>query len=321
MRRRELIVLFGSAALAWPAVARAQQPNYRIAILSGNRRTSEPVLVQVLAARGYVEGRNTMLMSWSADSEPQRLPAMAAELVALKPDVIVAAGGPAAEALSKATKTIPIVLWGVGDPVGLGLVENVARPGGNITGITELSTELTAKRLQLLKEAIPSAARIGIIWNATDRAMTLRAEEFAKTAPGLGVEMLPLPVRDAAEIDGVLAGLGTAPPDAIVVVTDPITRRKEAAILEFLTGHGLPSMYEFPDSAKRGALLSYGPNLGELAPRAAEYVDRILKGAKPGDLPLELPNRYYLLVNSRTAGRLGIAVPSAILLRADEVIE
>lgn len=325
MKRRTVLLAIGSAlgtAVLTPAASAADVNKiFRVGILSGNRRPSESVLLRALAERGYIEGRNTYYISRSADGEASRLPAMAAELVGLDLDVIVAVGGPAADSLKKTTQTIPIVLCGVGDPVGLGLITNVAHPGGNITGVTELSTELTAKRLQLLKEAVPSAARVAIMWNSTDRSTDLRAQEFAKTAPRLGVTMVSLPIQSADDIEAVLSTVSRDRPDAIVVVTDPITRRKEAATLDFLAAHGLASMYEYPESAKSGALLTYGPNLGELAPRAADYVDRILKGAKPGDLPLEGPNRYYLMVNGKTANRLGISLPEAILTRADEVIE
>jgi putative tryptophan/tyrosine transport system substrate-binding protein len=325
VKRRDVITLLGVAAaacpFAWPLSLRAQQPKrmFRIGILSGRR--PETILREALTRLGYIEGQNTTYEVRNAQAQMDRIGPYAVELVDLKVDVIVAAGGPAAEAAKRATSTIPIVLWGVGDPVGLGLITNVARPGGNITGVTELSTELTPKRLQLLKELVPDAARIAIVWNSSDRAMDLRAKEFATTAAQLGVTMVPVPIREIGDIDGALAGLAGNRPDAIMIVTDPVMGSREAATLEFLAKHGLPAMYEFGDSARRGALLSYGPSLTDLAPRAAEYVDRILRGAKPGDLPLEGPARYYLTVNLKTAKALGIEVPTSILLRADEVIE
>ncbi|HEY6704744.1 MAG TPA: ABC transporter substrate-binding protein [Xanthobacteraceae bacterium] len=325
VKRRDFIILLGVASaacpFAWSLPLSAQQPKrtFRIGILSGRR--PETILREALARLGYIEGQNTIYEVRNAQAQMDRIGRYAAELVDLKVDVIVALGGPAAEAAKRATSTIPIVLWAVGDPVGLGLVTNVARPGGNITGVTELSTELTPKRLQLLKELVPDAARIAIVWNSSDRAMDLRAKEFATTATRLGVTMVPVPIRESGDIDGALAGLAGNRPDAIMIVTDPVMGSREAATLEFLAKHGLPAMYEFGDSARRGALLSYGPSLTDLAPRAAEYVDRILRGAKPGDLPLEGPTRYYLTVNLKTAKALGIEVPTSILLRADEVIE
>jgi putative ABC transport system substrate-binding protein len=321
LQRREFMALFWSAA-AWPLAVHAQHNRtFRIGILSGLQRPSEAVLREALARRGYVEGQNTIFEARDAQAQTDRLDKLAADLVGLKVDVIIVVGGPAAEAARRATATIPIVLWGVGDPVGLGLVTNVARPGGNITGVTELSTELTSKRLQLLRELLPGASRIALVWNAADHAMDLRAKEFATTAPSLGVTMVPLPIRESGEVDGVLKDLANTRPDAIMVVTDPVMRRREATTLEFLASHGLPAMFEFGESARRGALVSYGPNLTDLAPRAAEYVDRILKGTNPGDLPIEAPTRYYLVVNLKTARTLGVQVPTSILLRADEVIE
>jgi putative tryptophan/tyrosine transport system substrate-binding protein len=325
VKRRDFIILLGVASaacpFAWSLPLSAQQPKrtFRIGILSGRR--PETILREALARLGYIEGQNTTYEVRNAQAQMERIGPYAVELADLKVDVIVALGGPAAEAAKRATSTIPIVLWGVGDPVGLGLITNVARPGGNITGVTELSTELTPKRLQLLKELVPDAARIAIVWNSSDRAMDLRAKEFATTATRLGVTMVPVPIRESGDIDGALAGLAGNRPDAIMIVTDPVMGSREAATLEFLAKHGLPAMYEFGDSARRGALLSYGPSLTDLAPRAAEYVDRILRGAKPGDLPLEGPARYYLTVNLKTAKALGIEVPTSILLRADEVIE
>jgi len=327
MRRRDVIagvVFAATSGYAWaqpsPAAA-AEEKTYRIGILAERKRPSEPVLLKALEARGYVEGRNAIILSRDADGESSRLPALAAELVGLKPDVIIAAGGPAAEALKAKTAVIPIVLWGVGDPVGLGLVASIAHPGGNITGVTELSTELTPKRLQLLKEIVPSAKRVAFLWNATDRSMDLRAQEAVHVAPALGLTIVPCPVHDADGIDTILTSLAADPPDAVMVVTDPMTLRKERTTLNFLTSHGLPSIYEFRGEARAGALLSYGPDMADLAPIAADYVDRILKGASPDALPVELPTRYYLLVNRKTATQLGITVPTDILIRADEVIE
>jgi putative ABC transport system substrate-binding protein len=321
MRRRVFMAVLGGA-IASPLLARAQpKRTFRIGILAALRRPSEIVLRDALAQRGYIDGQNTTFEVRDAQAQIERLDSLATELVGLKVDVIIAVGGPAAEAAKRATSTIPIVLWGVGDPVGLGLVRNVARPGGNVTGVTELSTELTSKRLQLLRELLPDASRIALVWNSADHAMDLRAKEFANTAPGLGVTMVPLPIEAAGDIDATLMKLTNNRPDAIMVVTDPVMRRREATTLEFLASNGLPAMYEFGESARGGALISYGPNLADLAPRAAEFVDRILKGANPGDLPIEGPTRYYLTVNLKTARRLGVTVPTSILLRADEVIE
>jgi putative ABC transport system substrate-binding protein len=323
MRRRELVKFVSGAVIVWPLAARAQQPTktYRIGILGLSRRPSYPVLIQALAARGYVEGRNTFILSRSAEGEPEHMPALTAEIIGFQPDVIIAAGGQAAEALHKATTTIPIVLWEAGDPVGLGLVTDIARPGANITGVTELSTELTGKRLQLLKEAVPTATRVAIIWNGGDRSMELRARASVESAPTLGITIVQLPVENVGEIDTTLAALARDPPDAVIVVTDPLTARKGKTMIDFFANHGLPSMYEYQAAIKTGALLAYGPDMADLAPIAAGYVDKILHGAKPADLPLVAPDRFYLRVNNQTAGKLGVFLPSTILSRAHEVIE
>jgi putative tryptophan/tyrosine transport system substrate-binding protein len=323
MRRRSFVKFAGSMLVGWPLAAHAQQPGktYRIATLSLTARPSQPVLIHALAAHGYVEGRNTLILSRSAEGEPERMPELAAEIIGFQPDVIIAGGGQAADALRQATTTIPIVLWEVGDPVGLGLVTNIAHPGANITGVTELSTELTGKRLQLLKEAVPTAARVAIIWNGGDRSMELRARASVASAPELGITIVQLPVENVGEIDATLVALAGDPPDAVIVVTDPLTARRGKAMIDFFAAHRLPSMYEYQAATRAGVLLAYGPDMADLAPIAADYVDKILHGAKPADLPLVAPDRFYFRVNTQTARKLGITVPSAILARADEVIE
>src|SRR5262249_59457022 len=250
-----------------------------------------------------------------------RMQTLAEELVRLKVDLIVTAGGPAAEAAKKATSTIPVVLWGAGDPVATGLVLNVAHPGGNITGVTELSTELTGKRMQLFKEAIPGLARVAIIWNAGDRAMSLRSAEAEAAAPGLGLSLMSLPIRQLDDFEKTFETMRRDRPDGVFMVSDALTRLREGAVFEFLRANRLPSIFEFPPAARDGALMSYGPDLAELAPIAAGFIDKILKGAKAVDLPLETPARWKLIVNLKTARAIGVTIPPAILLRADEVIE
>jgi putative tryptophan/tyrosine transport system substrate-binding protein len=322
MNRREFIALVGGAA-AWPIAARAQQSAkvYRIGILGLVQRPGEGVLRQALRDLGYVEGRNLVYEARYAGGQLERMPSLAAELVRLNPDVIITAGAPAAEAAKQATSTIPVVFWGAGDPIATGLVFNIAHPGGNMTGVTELSTELTAKRLQLFKEAIPTLARVAIIWNAGDRAMSRRFEEAEAAAPSVGVSLVTLPVRQADDFERAFEAMARDRPDGVFMVNDALTRLNEGALFEFLRANRLPSIFEFPPNARDGALMSYGPSLEELAPRAAAFVDKILKGAKPGDLPIEAPVRWQLVVNLKTARAIGVTIPPAILARADEVIE
>src|SRR5262249_33480535 len=302
MRRREFITLIGGAA-AWPLVARAQQASgkaYRIGILGLVQRPTEGLLRPALRDLGYVEGRNLEYEARYASGNAERLPSLADELVRLKVDIIVTAGAPAAEAAKKATTSIPVVFWGAGDPVATGLIVNLTKPGGNLTGVTELSTELTAKRLQLFKEAIPSLSRVAIIWNAGDRSMSLRFTEAESAAPNLGLSLMPLPIRALDDYAVAFDAMTKERPDGVFMVSDALTRWGEVARFEFLRAKRLPSMFEFPTAARDGALMSYGPNLGELAPRAAAFVDKILKGAKPGDLPIEVPVRWQLIVNLKT---------------------
>ena len=323
MKRREVILLLGGATLGGlPGTRALAQPTktYRIGILSILRRSSESVFREAMRDLGYVEGKNVIYEA-RYSGRADRLAETAAELVRAKPDIIVTAGGPASAAAKAATATIPIVLWGAGDPVGTGLVVNVSHPGGNITGVTELSTELTAKRLQLFKDLVPRLKRVAVIWNVEDVSMSLRFQEAEAAAPRLGLSIMRLPVHDIVDYDTVFAALKRDPPDGVFVVSDRITAQREPALIELLRAQRIPSVFEFPPSARAGALMSYGPSLEELAPRAAAFVDRILKGAKPGDLPLESPVRLHLIVNRKTAVAIGVEIPASILARADEVIE
>ncbi|TMH34099.1 MAG: ABC transporter substrate-binding protein, partial [Betaproteobacteria bacterium] len=202
-----------------------------------------------------------------------------------------------------------------------GLVTSLARPGRNITGIMDPATELSSKRLELLKEAVPSATRVAVIWNANDRAMTLRYGEIERAARVLRVTVAPLGVRESDDIDGALSTMTRERPDAIFLVSDALTNLNRKRILDFAATHHIPAMYEFGYYVRDGGLMSYGPNLDDMSRRAAIYVDRILKGAKPGELPVEQPTRYYLIVNLKTAKTLDLTLPQPLLLRADEVIQ
>ena len=324
MRRREFINLLGGAAAAWPLAAGAQAQKdkvYRVGILSLLKRPSEQVFRDAMRDLGYAEGKNVVYDVRYAEGNVDQLPSLAAQLVRPNVDVMVTAGGPAAEAARQTTTSVPIVLWGAGDPIGTGLITNVSHPGGNLTGITELSTELTSKRLQLFKEAVTGLHRIAVLWNIGDRAMTLRFQEVETAAPGLQLSVMPLPIRKLDDFELAFDAMTRDRPDGIFVVTDSLTRLKEGSLFEFARGQRLPTMFEFPPSAEDGGMIAYGPSIAEMAPRAAAFVDKILKGAKPGDLPLETPVRWYLVVNLKTARAMGLEIPTPILLRADEVVE
>ena len=251
----------------------------------------------------------------------ERLPGLAAELVALDVDVLLTVGAPAADAAKGATSTIPIVVVVPGDADATGLVASLARPGGNITGISDPAAALSAKRLGLLKEAVPSATRVAVMWNANDRAMTLRYNEVERAARVLHVNVEPLGVRGPDDIDAALSNMTRERPDALFLVADSLTIVNRKRIIDFAATHHIPAMYEFSFYVRDGGLMSYGPTMDDMLRRAASYVDRIFKGAKPGDLPVEQPTRYYLLVNLKTAKTLELTIPQPLLLRADEVVQ
>jgi putative ABC transport system substrate-binding protein len=326
MDRRTAILTLAGSLLATPFASHAQAGKvWRIGYLASGARPSDDAppapLRQALQELGYVDGTSVSYVGRWADVKKDRLPGLAAEMVGLKVDLIVAFGAPAAEAAKEATLTIPIVIVNAGDPVGIGLVASLARPGGNVSGISDQATELSAKRLELLKEAMPNASSIAVLWNESDRAMTLRYREIEKAARVLGVTIRPLGVREPDDFNVAFAAMTRKRPDALLLVTDALTNLNRRLILDFAAAQRVPAMYEFGSLVREGGLMSYGPDLGDSFRRAAVYVDQILKGAKPAELPVEQPNRYYLLVNLKTAKALGLTIPQSLLLRADEVIQ
>ena len=313
--------------LAVPLAAEAQQAGkmWRVGFLAFGARPPDGApplaLRQALQELGYVERQSVVYLGRWAEAKQDRLPGLAAELIGLKVDAIVTLGGPAAEAAKEATTTIPIVITFAGDAVGVGLIASLARPGGNITGITDQATELSAKRLELLKEAVPKASRIAVLWNANNLSMTLRYREIERAARILRVAVQPLGVREPDDFDVAFSAMTRDRPDALFLVTDALTTLNRKRILEFAAAHRIPAMYEFGFLVQDGGLMSYGANSDDIFRRAAVYVDRIFKGAKPGELPVEQPTRYYLLVNLKTAKGLGLTIPQSLLLRADEVVQ
>ena len=325
--RRRFIGVLAGGAFASLRDAKAQQPAkvWRIGFLASSARPPDgappATLRQALQELGYVDATSISYVGRWAEVKRDRLPGLAAEMVGLKVDLIVAFGAPAAEAAKEATSTIPIVIVNAGDPVGIGLIASLARPGGNVSGISDQATELSAKRLELLKEAMPNASSIAVLWNAGDRAMTLRYREIEKAARVLGVTIRPLGVREPDDFDVAFTAMTRERPDALLLITDALTNLNRTRVLDFAAAHRVPAMYEFGSLVREGGLISYGPDLGDSYRRAAVYIDRILKGAKPSELPVEQPNRYYLLVNLKTAKALGLTIPQSLLLRADEVIQ
>ena len=273
-----------------------------------------------LANLGYGEGRNLQVERRAIEGQMDRLPRTVDELVASKVDVIVAVGYHAAIAAKQQT-TVPVVVFATGDPVGAGLVQSLARPGGNLTGLSDWSVELTPKRLQFLKEMAPGLRRVAVLWNAGDVGMTLRyrASETGATAMGISIQALGL--RDTADFEDAFRALTREQPDALLLVADSLTNSNSKRVFEYVAAHRLPVIYELDFLVRAGGLMSYGPDLDESLGRVANLVDRILKGAKPADLPVEQPTRFRFAINLKSAKAIGVTVPPMLLQRADEVVE
>jgi putative ABC transport system substrate-binding protein len=324
-----LVLLFGLTGLTGPGSINAQPPTtvVRIGMLLPPARPAAPdwkersAFVKALRELGWVEGKNLAIEDRWAEGKTERFPALAAELVGLKVDVIVTLSWPAAVAAKNATATIPIVIMGAGDPVGTGLVQSLARPGGNVTGLGDLSTELSAKRLELLKEAVPRLSRVAVLWNAGDGGMTLRMRAIQAASRTLGVTVRPLGVHSLEDFEVAFTAMTQERPDALFVVADPLVIANRKRILDFTARHRLPAMYEGRAHVVDGGLMAYGPSSDDRSRRAAAFVDKILNGARPADLPVEQPMRLKLVVNLKTAKTLGLELPPSILIRADEVIQ
>src|SRR5215467_14476837 len=296
MPRALLAVLLALALLASPPHGDAQTrtKTWRVGFLSGGARPPDglppPVLRQALHDLGYVEQQNVIYVGRWAEAQ-------------------------------QATTSIPIVMSQVGDADSLGLIDSLARPGGNITGVTDQSVELSAKRMELLKEAAPKAVRVAVLWNADDRGMTLRYQNVEKAAQALHVTVQPLGVREPNDFDAAFSAMTQHRPDALFLVTDALTVLNRKRVIEFTAAHRIPAMYEFNFLVQDGGLMSYGASQEENLRLAAGYVDRVLKGAAPSSLPVERPSRYYLAINLKTARSLGLTIPQSVLVRADQVIE
>ena len=276
---------------------------------------------QGLRDLGYVEGRNIVIEYRYADGKYERLPALAAELARLKVAVIVSHGTPGPLAAKQATSAIPIIMTSAGDPVGSGLVSSLARPGGSVTGLCLLVPELGGKRLQLLKEILPGLTRVAVLWNAANPYAPLVARETEATATTLGIQLQSLVVRGPDDFEGALAAATTGRAGALTVVEDPLTITKRKQIVDFAARSRLPAIYGVKEFVDAGGLMSYGVHLGDLWRRAATYVDKILKGAKPADLPVQQPTKFEFVINLKTAKALGLTIPQSVLQRADEVVQ
>ena len=325
MDRRTFIGRVGCGLLAVPFAARAQQTGkiYRIGILEAIRAKENAAnldaLRKGLRELGYVEGRNLIIEYRSADGRAERFPDLAAELVRLKVDLIVARGTPAAKAAKTATETIPVVMATMGDPRAI--VASFARPGGNVTGVTTFSTELTAKRIELLKELVPSLSRVALLHNMGNPAVPPEWEEIKVAARSLGLQAELLDVRTEAELGHAFEIAVQHHVGALVIGADGLTQAHQQEIVDAVARNRLPAIYPAREFVNAGGLIAYAVNYPDLYFRFARYVDRIFKGSNPGELPVEQPSKFELVINVKTAKALGLTIPQSLLLRADELIQ
>jgi putative tryptophan/tyrosine transport system substrate-binding protein len=327
MRRREFIALLGSAAAVWPCAVIAQQTDQlrRIGTLDYGSPSTRPHMWEAFKRRlrdlGYVEGSNiTLEVRWAHD-QANRLPALAAELAKLGVDVIVTSGTPAALAAKEATNTIPIVMATSADPLSVRLIASLARPGGNVTGVATLGTELGGKRLELLREIVPTISRLALLWDEATRSVIPALQEMQTAARLQGVSVQTIGVRGPGELDNAFLAMAKEHADALVVLPSVMLFTERKRLAELAVRGRMPTVMPTRDFAEAGALIAYGADLEDSFRRAANYVDKIIKGANPAELPVEQASKFELIVNLKTAAVLGLTVPPSLLARVDEVIE
>jgi putative ABC transport system substrate-binding protein len=330
MQRREFIALLGSSGaswVSWPLTALAQTTSkvYRLGTLGprdpfDDKSPFGSILVRVLAQRGYTLGQNLALDARGAKGDMHRVPQLLQEMKADGAETFVVTGFPVALA-AKTTGIPTVVAFGAGDPLATGLVQSLSRPGGNITGISDNATELSTKRLSLLKQLNPNLRRVAMLWNRDDLGMSRRYEASANAAQSVGVTVMPLGVREPDDFDEAFAAMNREPPDAILMVSDSLTTLNRKRVFDYAAERRLPAIYEYDFLVRDGGLMSYGPDLKESFERAADLVDHIFKGARPADLPFEQPTRYPFVINLKTAKAMGLEVPPTLVALADEVIE
>jgi putative ABC transport system substrate-binding protein len=326
MRRRDFLHAVTGATLGAPFAAAAQGARtYHLGTLSAGAPLSEKsptgsYLLGALAERGYALGQNLTLQALGAGGQVDRLPQLAQEFIASKADAVVVAGYPTAVA-AKAAGFPTVVAAGAGDPIATGLVQSLSRPGGNVTGISDVATTLSAKRMELLKTAVPSIRKVAMLWNKNDLAMTLRYNTSSDAARALGLSVVPLGVGEPDDFDGAFTAMDRDRPDAILMVSDTLTILNRKRVFDYATARRLPAIYENDPYVKDGGLMSYGADVKESFTRAASLVVRIFKGTKPADLPFEQATRYLFAINLKTAKAMGLAFPPTVLALADEVVE
>ena len=303
------------------AQKQATTPRIGVLLLGAPPNANLDAFIQGLRELGNIEGKNILIEYRFAEGKADRLPELAMELVRLKVDAIFTAGTPAIFALKQATKTIPIVFFSASDPIGTGVFASLAHPGGNITGISALASDLWPKRLELLKEIFPKLSRVAMVWNKGNAGMNLEAKATQEVAGPLGVTLQDRGVIDANELDVVFAVMTKDRPDGFLALMDPVLNSYRKRIRDFLAENRLPAMFENKDWVEAGGLISYGASYSDAHRRAATLMDKILKGAKPADIPVEQPTRFELFINLKTAKEIGVTIPQSVLYRADKVIK
>ena len=322
MNRREVIALLAGAAAMPGAAGGQQRPKKipRIGILDDGPLW-QPFRDALRDLGRYIEGQTIAFEVRRADGDPARLQAAAAELAALPVDVIATYGTPASRAAKAATSTIPIVMISVGDPIRAGLVQSLAHPGGNVTGNTIISSDLAPKRLQLIKEIIPSASRVALLWNPDNVSSAVNLDQLRMSAPGLGLAFTAVEARNGADVDGALAILTRERADVVLITNDPVHQNHIQKIIALLLQHNLPGMFQNRENVAAGGLLSYGASLPSLFRQGAFLVHKILQGTRPADLPVQTPQQLELAINLKTAKAIGVTIPDQVVSRADEIIE
>jgi putative ABC transport system substrate-binding protein len=329
MKRRKFIALLGAAAVAWPLVAHAQQSKEipRLCFLTfdpGTLQSRSPrfdVFFNSLRDLGYVDGKTIVIDYLSADGKDDRFPALVSECLRLKADIIAVSTTPAAQAAKRGTRTVPIVMIALGDPLGTGLVESIVRPGGNVTGMSLMVPELGVKRLEVLKEAVPKVSRVLVLSYLSDPVAPLQVAALDRVAPSLGVTLLVRDVRSGADLAAAFDAGMSEHVNGLIVTAESVLVVHSAQIGEFAARLRLPAIYPYAIQVRNGGLMAYEANIPELHKNAALYVDKILKGAKPSDLPIQQPTKLSLFINLKAAKALGLELPQSLLTRADEVIE
>ena len=325
MRRRDFIIVIGRAAVAWPVGVHAQHKIPRIGFMGNSTAALETNLVDAfregLRELGYEEGRNIAIEYRWAEGNYDRFPMLAAELIATKVDAIVTAGTPAALAVKSATTTVPLVMVAVGDPIGTGLVSSLARPGGNLTGLSSIAPDLEGKRLQLLREVLPALSHVAMFVNSLNPFHVSSMKQARAAAQAMGIKLQLHDIRKSEDLDDAFAAIRKERPDALLILADRVFLHNRQRMMDFINELRLPNVNAYKELVEVGGLMSYGPSYEDMHKRAAIYVDKILKGTKPADLPIEQPSKFTFIVNLKAAKALGVTVPSQLLGLADQLIE